>query len=167
VVRAFDAGPMGTTYCLVMEYVDGIDLGRLVRQQGPLPLAQAIHFIRQAALGLQHIHERGLVHRDIKPPNLIMTSSSPKVVVAQVVPVAVVVAGREDAAAPVCTPTHPWGVIKILDLGLARLPRHAPGAHTSLQTPTRAMMMGTPDYLAPEQACNFHAADIRADIYSL
>ncbi|OAI50287.1 hypothetical protein AYO44_05735 [Planctomycetaceae bacterium SCGC AG-212-F19] len=167
VVRAFDAGPVGATFCLVMEYVDGIDLGRLVRQQGPLPLAQAVHFIRQAALGLQHIHERGLVHRDIKPPNLIVTSSNAKAAAGKVIPVAVLVSGREDTGALACTPTYPWGIVKILDLGLARLPRQVPGVRTNLLTPTRAMMMGTPDYLAPEQACNFHGADIRADIYSL
>jgi serine/threonine-protein kinase len=166
VVRAYDAGPAGATFCLAMEYVEGIDLGRLVRQQGPLPLAQACDFIRQAALGLQHIHERGLVHRDIKPPNLIVTSSV-KAAAPKAVPVAVLVSGRDDAAALACTPTHPWGIVKILDLGLARLPKQVPGVQTNLLTPTRAMMMGTPDYLAPEQACNFHSADVRADIYSL
>jgi serine/threonine-protein kinase len=167
IVHAYDAGPLGTTFCLVMEYVEGISLGRLVKQQGPLSIEQASDFIRQAALGLQHIHERGLVHRDIKPPNLIVSSTRASATAPTAAPVAVLAPAGDAAAAQACTPAHPWGVVKILDLGLARLPRQVSGEETNLLTPTRAMMMGTPDYLAPEQAFDFHQADIRADIYSL
>jgi serine/threonine protein kinase len=144
VVHAYDAGPVGASYFLAMEYVEGTDLARLVKQCGPLPVMQACAYVRQAALGLQHAHQRGLVHRDIKPHNLIMSL-------------------RE-------------GRIKVADLGLARLPRAAneeataalAGSKTSDGlTPPGAVAMGTLDYLAPEQALNFHAADIRADIYSL
>jgi serine/threonine-protein kinase len=166
VVRAYDAGPIGGAYCLVMEYVEGIDLGRLVRQQGPLQWEQACDHIRQAALGLQHIHERGLVHRDIKPPNLIVTAMQ-STARPSAVPVATVVPDQQVTPAPACAPSHPWGIVKILDLGLARLPRAVSGEATNLITPTRAVMIGTPDYLAPEQALDFHKADIRADIYSL
>src|SRR5262249_20275848 len=111
---------------------------------GPLPVAQACEYIRQAALGLQHAHERGLVHRDIKPHNLIM--------------------GIRD------------GLIKVADLGLARLPRTMNSEVTAALTGVKgsgtltlenAFMMGTADYLAPEQALDFHGTDIRADIYSL
>ena len=56
-----------------MEYLDGVDLGRLVRDGGPLPIAKACDYVRQAALGLQHAHEHGMVHRDIKPSNLLLT----------------------------------------------------------------------------------------------
>src|SRR5262249_51548490 len=91
VVRAYDAGPAGPTHFLAMEFVEGTDLGKLVKKGGPLPVQQACEYIRQAALGLQHAHERGLVHRDIKPHNLIMSV--------------------RDA------------LIKVADLGLARLPR--------------------------------------------
>lgn len=144
VVHAYDAGPIGDAHVLVMEYVEGTDLARLVRQSGPLPAAQACDFIRQAALGLQHAHEHGLVHRDIKPPNLMVDRH---------------------------------GTVKVLDLGLARLrgsagmespDTPAPGDATCLLTPKGAlMMMGTPDYMAPEQALDLHGADIRADIYGL
>src|SRR5262249_27441041 len=143
VVHAYDAGPVGATHFLAMEYVEGTDLGRLVKKGGRLPTAQACEYIRQAALGLQHAHERGLVHRDIKPHNLIMSL-------------------RE-------------GLVKVADLGLARLPRAVnheatavlTGNGTGTLTPQNAVLIGTVDYLAPEQALEFHQADIRADIYSL
>jgi serine/threonine-protein kinase len=143
VVHAFDAGPAAGTHFLAMEYVEGTDLGRLVKQGGPLPVQQACEYIRQAALGLQHAHERGVVHRDIKPHNLILSVAE--------------------------------GLIKVSDLGLSRLPRATnqeatavlTGVKTDHVTPEGAVMMGTIDYLAPEQAVDFHRADIRADIYSL
>jgi serine/threonine protein kinase len=144
IVHAYDAGAAGGTHFLAMEYVEGSDLGRLVKQGGPMPVFQACAYIRQAALGLQHAHERGLVHRDIKPHNLIMSVRD--------------------------------GLIKVADLGLARLPRTLGSEATAVLdglnstgtlTPQNAVMMGTADYLAPEQALDFHKADIRADIYSL
>jgi serine/threonine protein kinase/WD40 repeat protein len=138
VVHAYDAGPAGATHFLAMEYVEGTDLGRLVKQGGRLPVEQACAYIRQAALGLQHAHERGLVHRDIKPHNLIMSVHD--------------------------------GLIKVADLGLARLPRAVTedaALTAGTLTPHNSVLMGTADYLAPEQALDFHAADIRADIYSL
>jgi serine/threonine-protein kinase len=140
IVHAYDAGPIGDNYYLAMEYVEGTDLSRLVRQHGPLSVEQACDFIRQAGLGLQHIHERGLVHRDIKPGNLLMTT----------------VQGAQ-----------PQGLIKILDLGLARLQRPVSGELTRELTTNQPVTMGTLDYMAPEQALDFHQADIRADIYSL
>jgi serine/threonine protein kinase len=144
VVHAFDAAPAGPGHFLAMEHVEGTDLGRLVKQGGPMPVEQACAYIRQAALGLQHAHERGLVHRDIKPHNLIMSVRD--------------------------------GQVKVADLGLARLPRAGNTEFTAALngvagagtlTPANAVLMGTADYLAPEQALDFHRADIRADIYSL
>lgn len=153
VVAAYDGGQVGSTQYLVMEYVAGVDLYRLVKQEGPLPVAQALDFIRQAALGLQHIHEHGLVHRDIKPSNLLLD--------------------RRQATAS--TAGGDGRLVRILDLGLARLCRHqaldatdlANEASLATLTPAGAIMMGTPDYLAPEQALDFHQADHRADVYSL
>jgi len=149
VVHAYDAGPVGSTYFLAMEYIDGTDLAALVRDAGPLPVAQACDYLRQAALGLQHAHERGLIHRDIKPPNFLLAQP-----------------GR--AADSRAGSASRWGVIKLLDLGLARLQRSSvDGERTSMLTPAGSVTMGTPDYLAPEQALDFHSADIRADIYGL
>jgi serine/threonine protein kinase len=155
IVHAYDAGPITPVaspsapgspsgHFLAMEYVEGTDLGRLIKQGGPLPVEQACAYIRQAALGLQHAHEAGLVHRDIKPHNLILSL-------------------RE-------------GLVKVADLGLARLPRAANTEATAVVsgirgtgtlTPEEAVMLGTADYMAPQQALDFHSADIRADIYSL
>jgi hypothetical protein len=153
IVTAYDAEQAGETHFLVMEFVEGTPLDRLVADQGPLSVAVACDYVRQAAQGLQHAFERGMVHRDIKPGNLMRT---------------------------------PGGVIKILDFGLALFAQEA--KRPSVVTPTvgggpaperaaadtaaasltqNGTVMGTPDYMAPEQAVNAHQADIRADIYSL
>ncbi|MFN0021300.1 MAG: SUMF1/EgtB/PvdO family nonheme iron enzyme [Pirellulaceae bacterium] len=137
IVTAYDAEQAGDLHFLVMEIVEGHDLAEVVRQRGRLPVQEACEYVRQAALGLQHASERGMVHRDIKPQNLMLTASP-------------------DASAP--------GVIKILDFGLAQFATEI--AETSGLTQVGAMM-GTPDYMAPEQARDAHSADIRADIYSL
>jgi hypothetical protein len=130
IVTAYDADEAAGRHFLVMEYVAGTTLDRVVAQRGPLPVGEACDLIRQAALGLQHAHERGLVHRDIKPPNLVLT---------------------------------PAGQVKILDFGLARIREEGAGAvsHPS------GTFLGTPDYVAPEQARDPGCADIRSDIYSL
>jgi serine/threonine protein kinase len=135
IVHAYDAGPMGPRHVLAMEYVEGTDLGRLVKKHGPLPVAQACEYLRQAACGLAHAHERKLVHRDVKPANLLVTRDGHQV--------------------------------KVLDLGLGRLQRTSDSQATNRFTPRGSMLIGTPDYLAPEQAIDFHAADARADVYGL
>jgi formylglycine-generating enzyme required for sulfatase activity/tRNA A-37 threonylcarbamoyl transferase component Bud32 len=133
VVHALDAGEAGGTHFLALEFVEGADLATLVRQRGPLPVELARDCVRQAALGLQHAFERGLVHRDVKPSNLLLTRD---------------------------------GQVKVLDLGLAR--RHQADEGEASTTLTReGAVMGTLDYIAPEQALDAHSADIRADLYSL
>ncbi len=143
IVTAFDADQAGDLHFLVMELVDGVSLARLVEKRGPLPVTNACHYIRQAALGLQHAFTQGMVHRDIKPQNLMLTRQ---------------------------------GQVKVLDFGLARLGRApGPAAPEPKALPlalgpglTQAgAVLGTPDYMAPEQAHNSRAVDIRADIYSL
>ncbi|MBL8799878.1 MAG: protein kinase [Planctomycetia bacterium] len=155
VVHAYDAGEVGGTYFLATEYVEGVDLAQLVEQHGPLPVEQATEFLRQAALGLQHIHEHGLVHRDIKPSNLLVSGG--------------VVNGTERTASMPRTPPRGYTSprqIKILDLGLARLQRPLDGDATGKVTGA-VVTMGTLDYMAPEQAIDFRNVDHRADIYSL
>jgi WD40 repeat protein len=140
IVAAFDADQAGNSHFLVMEYVEGQNLSDYLAENGPLPVAYACDIIRQAALGLQHAHERGMVHRDIKPHNLMLT---------------------------------PPGQVKVLDFGLARFATEAAsptkveqGATDSHLTGAGAVM-GTADYIAPEQARDAHLADGRSDVYSL
>jgi serine/threonine protein kinase len=133
IVRAFDADEVGGTHFFTMEYVRGTDLGRLVKQAGPLRPDVACSYARQAALALQHAYERGLVHRDIKPHNLLVSGQ---------------------------------GVLKVLDFGLARVSE--PSADASATALTReGVVMGTADFLAPEQALDSRLVDTRADLYSL
>jgi len=136
-VAASDAGVIDGTPFLVMEFVKGKDLGRLIKERGPCSVANACEIVRQAALGLEHAWGRGVIHRDIKPSNLIITQD-----------------------------TLGAGLVKVLDLGLARIVSQAKsGDESSLST--AGQVMGTRAYMAPEQAIDSHSVDIRADIYSL
>jgi serine/threonine protein kinase len=151
VVLAHDAGPCGQTHFLAMEYVEGTDLQKLVTQSGRLAIDQACDYIRQAALGLQHMHERGLIHRDIKPGNLLVTQME----------------GPNGMAGVHGGQSFPFGLVKVLDLGLARFDETFTSEGDPLTIAGQGGLRGSADYLAPEQAVDFHTADIRADIYSL
>ena len=141
IVRALDAGKIDGNHYLVMEFVDGIDLGTLSKRHGPLPICEACELIRQAACGLQAAHEQGMVHRDIKPSNLML---------------AIEPTGDEQAAR---------AAVKILDLGLAML--DATSAPELRDLTATGQVMGTLDYMAPEQSEASRNVDIRADIYAL
>ncbi len=153
IVQFCDADQHGDTCYFAMEYVDGIDLGKHVQLSGPLPVREACDYVRQAALGLQHAHERNLVHRDIKPVNLFLTYGSGKS------------RAQAYAAAAPRRRSGRRGVIKIIDWGLAmvRCPR---GEAAPAETLAKGLL-GTADYLSPEQARNANAVDIRGDLYSL
>ncbi len=134
IVAAYSAMRFGASIVLAMEYIDGEDLAHMVKTRGPLPVVHACYFIYQAALGLQHAHERGMVHRDIKPANLIFATEGKK------------------------------GAVKVLDFGLAKICGEGPSDSGLTR---EGQMLGTPDYIAPEQIRDAQSADIRADIYSL
>ena len=139
IVTSHDAEQAEDLHFLVMEFVDGVDLSDTVKQRGPLPIAEACDFIRQAAEGLQYAHDRGMVHRDIKPHNLMVTRDK---------------------------------VVKILDFGLASLtPQATPDEPISEDADGNltiaGAIMGTPDFISPEQALDARKVDGRSDIYSL
>ena len=81
IVSAYSAVRLGESIVFAMEYVDGLDLSKMVKAKGPLPVAHACNFVYQAALGLQHAHEEKLVHRDIKPANLMLSRKGEKAAV--------------------------------------------------------------------------------------
>ena len=136
IVRAYDidheTDGERDIHFLVMEFVDGRSIQEIVNDDGPLSLTDAADYFRQAALGLDHAHRAGLVHRDVKPGNLLVDQS---------------------------------GVVKVLDLGLARFSEVAEEAPLTVTHDER--ILGTADYLSPEQALDSHSVDLRADIYSL
>jgi serine/threonine protein kinase len=133
IVQTHDFDTDGKNFLyLVMDYVEGINLFDLVRKRGPLPVEAAAQYLGQAAYGLQHIHQAGLIHRDLTPGNLLLDRH---------------------------------GTIKILDLGLARF--HLDNHDPITQRFDEKAVLGTADYLAPEQALRASEVDIRGDIYSL
>jgi tRNA A-37 threonylcarbamoyl transferase component Bud32 len=136
IVRAYDVDHERDgdrdIHFLVMEFVDGRSIQEIVTEDGPLAFDRAADFFRQAALGLEHAHRAGLIHRDVKPGNLLVDQQ---------------------------------GVVKVLDLGLARFAEVAEEQPLTVTHDER--VLGTADYLSPEQAIDSHAVDSRADIYSL
>lgn len=138
VVRAYDAGEVDGQPYLVMQLLQGRDLAEQLKQDGPLSIPVACRIVAEAARGLQAAHDDGLVHRDVKPGNLMMTDE---------------------------------GCLKVLDLGLVSVESTA--SNIASLTPANqpltmvGSIMGSTDYIAPEQAADVQAADARSDIYSL
>jgi serine/threonine protein kinase len=132
IVHAYDIDEDAGLHFLIMDYVDGSSLQEMVAKAGPLSVLCACDYVRQAALGLQHAHENGLIHRDVKPANLMVERN---------------------------------GIVRLLDLGLARFYED----HTDQLTMKydEKHVLGTADYVSPEQALDSHEVDQRTDIYSL
>jgi hypothetical protein len=131
IVRTTDAGQQDGIHYLVMDVIDGLNLSHIARAEGKLTIADACELIKQTAIGLAHAHEKGIVHRDVKPSNLMLDCH---------------------------------GQVRILDFGLAQISFWDSG---SAEITTVGQLMGTLDYMAPEQAERGGAVDYRADLYSL
>ena len=152
IVRAMDAGEVDGMHFLVMEYVQGQDLSQISKQHGPLPVNTACELIRQAAVGLDEAYDNDMVHRDIKPSNLMLTQGSRS-------------GGRGTRKKSSSRNPRSSPRVKILDMGLALLSdAHSPDNEGLTTT---GQMMGTLDYMAPEQGGDSKNVDIRADIYAL
>jgi eukaryotic-like serine/threonine-protein kinase len=132
IVRTHDIDQDGPLHFLVMEYVDGSSLLEIVKKKGPMAVHRAAHYIWQSAQGLDHAFRVGVIHRDIKPGNILVDRT---------------------------------GVSKILDMGLARF-YHSDDDMLTKKYDEKSVL-GTADYVAPEQTINSHDVDVRADIYSL
>ena len=147
VVRAFQLGESGGRHYIAMEFLEGETLDDVLSRRKRLPVGEAIRLIRQALDGLQHLHDRRMVHRDMKPANMMITPALAR--------------GTLDTT---------WdGTIKILDVGLGRelFAETDQDGQTPTQLTVEGAVVGTPDYMAPEQAKDARTADIRADIYSV
>ena len=138
IVTAYDADQVDDFHFMVMEYVDGVDLSQTVKDQGALPIVEACEFVRQAATGLQHAHEQGMVHRDIKPHNLMVTA---------------------DGTVKILD----FGLAALA----SQEPLASGTAEVRSDLTAVGATMGTPDFISPEQANDARQADIRSDIYSL
>jgi serine/threonine protein kinase len=179
IIVIYDFNQSGHTYYIAMEYVEGLDLHQLVQDYGPLPMDLATDLILQTAQGLHHAHQAGMVHRDIKPSNLMV--AFPKVeggwhsagAPEDAETLTSAVTSRQGAPVAPTSPPSPTNlrtllqksVVKILDMGTALLVHGVDS--DSARCTQQGALMGTPDYLAPEQAMDSHAVDIRADLYSL
>ncbi len=131
IVHAYDIDVIDNIHYLVMEYFEGENLRLRQERTGPYSYDDAVKFILQGARGLAYAHQHGIIHRDVKPDNLLVNKD---------------------------------GKVKLLDLGLALLDESIIKTDSSINENT---ILGTADYLAPEQAINSHEVDLRADIYSL
>ncbi|GHT41211.1 hypothetical protein FACS189443_2670 [Planctomycetales bacterium] len=132
IIRAYDFDHDGDLHYIIMEYFPGDNLQTIIDRDKKIPFPRIANILRQTADALGHAHEIGVIHRDVKPSNILVNHQ---------------------------------GEVRVLDLGLALLDEHVyEGRITHIQEDT---ILGTADYLAPEQALDSHKVDARADIYAL
>lgn len=139
IVRTFQTGIADKLHYIVMEQLEGETLEEVLARRGKLPPSEAVRLIYQALQGLEHIHAHGLVHRDLKPANMMLVGANP------------------DSTLR--------ATLKILDIGLGRTLFDETAGDADLTS--EGALLGTPDYMSPEQARDARTIDIRADIYSL
>lgn len=136
-VTDFGETPDGIFY-LVMEYVEGETLHKLLRREGTLPVKRAVNLLRQIADGVEAAHELNILHRDLKPANIFLMQK-----------------GKGD------------GFIKVGDFGLAKIINQTVTDFSSNATPSSRGIIGTPEFMSPEQMQPEIGVDVRADVYAL
>ncbi|HEY3237074.1 MAG TPA: protein kinase, partial [Polyangiaceae bacterium] len=139
VARVIDVGELtnGAPY-MVMEYLDGNDLGHLVSQRGKLPIDEVIDYVLQACEAIAEAHAKGIVHRDLKPSNLFLTR-------------------RPDGTT----------MVKVLDFGISKATLTGPSSGPDMALTKTTAVMGSPLYMAPEQMRSTRSVDARADVWAL
>ncbi|MCE9532773.1 MAG: serine/threonine protein kinase [Planctomycetes bacterium] len=147
-INIFDAGQYGETAYVVHEYVEGADLGFFVNEMGALPVTLACDYVRQAAIGLQSCHERGIFHGDISPARLVLSPVIRKT-------------GVNGTGQTISTRPAPGATIKLAEMGL--IP-HRPAANQV--SFTQSNLLGSVHFLAPERLST-PGPDMRGDLYSL
>ena len=133
IIAVLDSGGINGQLFMVMELIEGKDLFELINEKGKLPVNEAVAYIIQAARALEHAHANGVIHRDVKPANLIADSK---------------------------------GLLKIVDMGLAKIQAGENEDIVSMLT-TNTAIMGSADFMSPEQTVSTKNVDARTDIYSL
>jgi serine/threonine-protein kinase len=138
VARVMDVGTLGTGEpYMVMEFLDGADLGQVLRSRGPLPITDAVDYVLQACVAVAEAHALGIVHRDLKPANLFLTK-------------------RSDHS----------DLVKVLDFGISKAMQGGLLAESASATAS-AIVMGSPQYMSPEQTISARDVDVRSDVWSL
>ena len=133
IIAVLDSGSSKGSLFMVMELIEGKDLFELINEKGKLAIKEAVAYIIQAARALEHAHANGVIHRDVKPANLIADSQ---------------------------------GLLKIVDMGLAKIQEGENEDKISMLT-TNTAIMGSADFMSPEQTVSTKNVDTRTDIYSL
>ncbi|MDR3677637.1 MAG: serine/threonine-protein kinase, partial [Acidobacteriota bacterium] len=124
---------------IVMEFIEGKSLKKLIREEGPLPVPRVCLIIKQASMALEAAHKLGMVHRDIKPDNIALVD------------------------------TPDGEMVKVLDFGIAKMKEARMGEGAGLTLTGAGVVIGTPQYMSPEQAMGKRGDELdgRADLYSL
>ncbi len=139
IVQVFDFGDVEGVYYMVMEYIEGLDLGHYLQETGPMPGERVCPILRNMARALDYAHAQGIVHRDVKPSNVMLCISEDQPNFWE----------NDDCCAI------------LTDFGIAKIRAGGTGVTKT------GMMMGTLDYMAPEQIRGARRVDGRADVYSL
>jgi serine/threonine protein kinase len=165
IVSVYDADVAGDTHFMVMELVDGMALHKVVRQNGPLGIQEACKYVLQTAAGMQHALDCNILHRDIKPNNLMLTPQGTVKILDFGLAGYLTELAAGDVSFDIGASSADSGLEDGQECASSTSP--APFKTTPLSLRLTSQAMGTPDFIAPEMVLFPLHADVRADIYSL